>query len=211
VAAADLPARNDTYNLVHDNPPRMHDVLWWSLDQLRIGGIVLCGTRAAKDMALKAQEPLLNRIQRLGEWWARPEQPLVVQPLLPPARPTQPWPYRQLISAKHAGITGTETYALLATVQHAPLKGKPRQLNCTAAGHAFAEGQASHTALTLQLPLACIFPSASRCLLAARKNLRQACHRCSTMQAARKQQLARMVAAAGSMAAVECSQASLLR
>ena len=64
VAAVGLPARNDTYNLVHDNPPRMHDVLWWSLDQLRIGGIVLCGTRAAKNIALKAQEPLLNRIQR---------------------------------------------------------------------------------------------------------------------------------------------------
>jgi nucleoside-diphosphate-sugar epimerase len=64
VAAADLPARNDTYNLVHDNPPRMHDCLWWSLDHLRIGGVVICGTKAAKDIALKAQGPLLNRMQR---------------------------------------------------------------------------------------------------------------------------------------------------
>jgi len=64
VAAADLPARNDTYNLVHDNPPRMHDCLWWSLDHLRIGGVVICGTKAAKEIALKAQGPLLNRMQR---------------------------------------------------------------------------------------------------------------------------------------------------
>lgn len=64
VAAADLPARNDTYNLVHDNPPRMHDVLWWSLDHLKIAGVVICGTMAAKELALKAQGPLLNRMQR---------------------------------------------------------------------------------------------------------------------------------------------------
>jgi hypothetical protein len=68
---------------------------------------------------------VLKRIQRLGEWRAQPEQPLVVQPLLPPARPIHPWPYRQLSSAKYVGITGSYTYALVATVQHAPLKGKP--------------------------------------------------------------------------------------
>jgi nucleoside-diphosphate-sugar epimerase len=64
VAAVDAPARNQTYNLVHDHPPRMLDCVSWSLDHLRIGGVVICDTRAAKDAAVKAQSPLIQRIQR---------------------------------------------------------------------------------------------------------------------------------------------------
>ena len=64
VAAVDAPARNETYNLVHDNPPRMRDCLSWSLDHLKIAGVVVCDTQAAKDEAVKAQCPLVNRLQR---------------------------------------------------------------------------------------------------------------------------------------------------
>jgi len=64
VAGVDAPIRNETYNLVHDNPPRMRDCLRWSLDHLKIGGVVVCGTRVDRDIALKAQGPLLNRMQR---------------------------------------------------------------------------------------------------------------------------------------------------
>jgi nucleoside-diphosphate-sugar epimerase len=64
VAAMNAPVRNETYNLVHDNPPRMRDCLFWSLDHLKVGGVVVCDTRAAKDIALRAQGQLLNRMQR---------------------------------------------------------------------------------------------------------------------------------------------------
>lgn len=64
VAAVEAPARNETYNLVHDNPPRTLDCLSWSLDYLRIGGVVVCDTQAAKDIAVKSQGPLVNRMQR---------------------------------------------------------------------------------------------------------------------------------------------------
>lgn len=103
-----------------------------------IGVLAICSGADSHVLVLHRVQPtaLLSRIQRLGE--GQPGQPLV-QPLLPPARPIQPWPYRQLSSAKYAEITGTETYALVATVQHAPLKGEPVQLSCTPARHGNAE------------------------------------------------------------------------
>ena len=64
VAAAVMPAGGETYNIVHDRPPRMRDCLSWSLEHLKIGGVVVCDTREARDIALKAQGPLLNRMQR---------------------------------------------------------------------------------------------------------------------------------------------------
>lgn len=67
---------------------------------------------------------VLALFQKLGAWWAKPSQLLDVQPHLPAARPQQPWPYRPLSSALHASVTGTASYAMQATVQHAPLKGE---------------------------------------------------------------------------------------
>jgi nucleoside-diphosphate-sugar epimerase len=64
VAALAAPTRNETYNLVHDNPPRTRDCLAWSLDHLKIGGIVVCDTQADKDAAVKAQGAVVNRMQR---------------------------------------------------------------------------------------------------------------------------------------------------
>lgn len=64
VAAVEMPARNETYNLVHHNPPRTRDCMTWSLDHLRIGGVVVCDTQAAKDIAVRAQTRLVNRMQR---------------------------------------------------------------------------------------------------------------------------------------------------
>jgi nucleoside-diphosphate-sugar epimerase len=64
VAAVDLPARNETYNLVNHNPPRTLDCMAWSLDHLKIGGVVVCETQAAKDIVVKAQTRLVNRMQR---------------------------------------------------------------------------------------------------------------------------------------------------
>lgn len=71
-----------------------------------------------------AKQGTLALIQRLGEWWNTPPHPLVVQPLLPAARPHQPWSYRPLSSAARAAVAGTDSYALVATVQHAPLRGE---------------------------------------------------------------------------------------
>lgn len=66
---------------------------------------------------------VLATLEWLGAWWVSPAQPLEVQPLLPESRPQQPWPYRSFNSAQHLSINLTETYALQATVVHAPLKG----------------------------------------------------------------------------------------
>jgi nucleoside-diphosphate-sugar epimerase len=64
VAAIEVPARNETYNLVHHNPPRTRDCMAWSLGHLRIGGVVVCETQEAKDIVVKSQGPLVNRMQR---------------------------------------------------------------------------------------------------------------------------------------------------
>jgi nucleoside-diphosphate-sugar epimerase len=64
VAAVEAPARNETYNLVHHNPPRTWDCMMWSFDHLKIGGVVVCETQAAKDIAVRAQTRLVNRMQR---------------------------------------------------------------------------------------------------------------------------------------------------
>jgi nucleoside-diphosphate-sugar epimerase len=64
VAAIDAPSRNQTYNLVHPDPPRIRDCLFWSLDYLKVGGVTVCDSQAEKDAALRTQTPLLNRMQR---------------------------------------------------------------------------------------------------------------------------------------------------
>lgn len=82
----------------------------------------------ASDTTSAAQGRTLALIQQLGEWWNTLPHPLVVQPLLPAARPHQPWPYRPLSSAARAAVNGTDSYALVATVQHAPLQGEPETM-----------------------------------------------------------------------------------
>jgi hypothetical protein len=82
------------------------------------------GTEGDATLSAQGSGRTLALIQLLGEWWNTPPQPLVVQPLLPAARPHQPWPYRPLSSAAHAAVAGTDSYALVATVQHAPLQGE---------------------------------------------------------------------------------------
>lgn len=77
---------------------------------------------------------VLATLEWLGAWWVSPAQPLEVQPLLPESRPQQPWPYRSFNSAQHLSINLTETYALQATVVHAPLKGATA-CQAAASGH----------------------------------------------------------------------------
>lgn len=64
VAAVEAPVRNETYNLVNHNPPRTLDCMAWSLGHLRIGGVVVCETQEAKDIVVKSQGALVNRMQR---------------------------------------------------------------------------------------------------------------------------------------------------
>ena len=64
VAAIDVSARNQTYNLVHPNPPRKHDCLFWSLDYLKVSGVSACESQGQKERAVRTQSPLVNRIQR---------------------------------------------------------------------------------------------------------------------------------------------------
>lgn len=66
---------------------------------------------------------LAQRIDRLSAWFARPKQLPDVKPLLPDARPTQPWPYRKLDAATAYSVSLTSTHAILATVTHAPVPG----------------------------------------------------------------------------------------
>ncbi len=62
--AAEIPARNATYHLVHHDPLRMRDGLWWSLDHLKVGGVHVHETQIEKDIAVDAQTPLVHRLQR---------------------------------------------------------------------------------------------------------------------------------------------------
>jgi thioester reductase-like protein len=64
VAAVEVPARNETYHLVHHDPIRSRDALLWSLDHLKVKGIAVCGTQEEKQAALKTQTPLVRRVQR---------------------------------------------------------------------------------------------------------------------------------------------------
>jgi nucleoside-diphosphate-sugar epimerase len=64
VAAIEVQPRNETYHLVHHEPIRLRDALWWSLEHLKVGGIAVCDTQAEKDFAVKAQTPLVHRLQR---------------------------------------------------------------------------------------------------------------------------------------------------
>jgi nucleoside-diphosphate-sugar epimerase len=64
VAAIDVPSSNQTFNLVHPNPPRIRDCLFWSLDHMKIGGIAVCNSQAEKDVAVRLQTPLVQRMQR---------------------------------------------------------------------------------------------------------------------------------------------------
>jgi thioester reductase-like protein len=64
VAAIEAPTRNDTYHLVHNEPPRISDVTAWSFRHLGLKGIKVCRTRKEKEAAVKAQSPLVRRLQR---------------------------------------------------------------------------------------------------------------------------------------------------
>ena len=64
VAAVEAPARNETYHLVHHDPLRLRDGLSWTLDHLKVEGVIVCDTQAAKDIAVKTQAPLVKRMQR---------------------------------------------------------------------------------------------------------------------------------------------------
>jgi len=64
VAAVEAPPRNETFHLVHHDPVRLRDSLSWSLDHLKVEGVAVCDTQVAKDIAMKAQTPLVHRLQR---------------------------------------------------------------------------------------------------------------------------------------------------
>ena len=64
VAAIEAPGRNETYHLVHHDPLRMRNGLSWSLNLLKVEGITVCDTQEEKNDAIKAQSPLLRRLQR---------------------------------------------------------------------------------------------------------------------------------------------------
>lgn len=64
VAAVEAPARNDTYNLVHNDPPRVPDIAAWSFDYFKIRGIKVCDSQEEKDAAIRAQPSLVRRMQR---------------------------------------------------------------------------------------------------------------------------------------------------
>lgn len=86
--------------------------------------VSVAGTAASINMVAHTQQTAaLAAIERIGAWWAKPAK-LQVQPLLPAARPQQPWPYRTLSSAELVSLTLTESYALEAAVVHGPLQGE---------------------------------------------------------------------------------------
>ena len=64
VAAIEAPGRNETYHLVHHDPVRLRDALSWSLNLLKVEGITVCDTPEEKNDAVKAQTPLVRRLQR---------------------------------------------------------------------------------------------------------------------------------------------------
>jgi nucleoside-diphosphate-sugar epimerase len=64
VAAVETPGHNETYHLVHNDSVRLRDALSWSLNHLRVGGVKVCNTQEEKDEAVKAQTPLVRRLQR---------------------------------------------------------------------------------------------------------------------------------------------------
>jgi nucleoside-diphosphate-sugar epimerase len=63
-AAVGRPARNETYHLIHHDPVGLRDALRWSLQYLKVEGIAVCDTQDEKEAAMKAQGPLLRRLQR---------------------------------------------------------------------------------------------------------------------------------------------------
>eukprot|EP00878_Enallax_costatus_P000787 GHUV01000909.1.p1 GENE.GHUV01000909.1~~GHUV01000909.1.p1 ORF type:complete len:352 (+),score=47.35 GHUV01000909.1:97-1152(+) len=84
---------------------------------------VRCMASADSTLSYKEITGLPQRIDWLSAWLVRPKQRPDVQPLLPEARPTQPWPYRQLDSAAAYSVSITDTHAVVATVTHAPVPG----------------------------------------------------------------------------------------
>jgi nucleoside-diphosphate-sugar epimerase len=64
VAAVEAPTRNDTYHLVHDQPPLVRDLTAWSMRYFKLEGFKICSTKSEKDAAIKAQSPLVRRLQR---------------------------------------------------------------------------------------------------------------------------------------------------
>jgi nucleoside-diphosphate-sugar epimerase len=64
VAAVEAPPRNETYHLVHHDPMRLRAALSSSLGHLKVEGVAVCDTQVAKDIAVKAQTPLVRRLQR---------------------------------------------------------------------------------------------------------------------------------------------------
>jgi nucleoside-diphosphate-sugar epimerase len=64
VAAIDLPPCNETLHFVHHDPLRLRDGFAWSLDYLKIDGVVICNTQNEKDIAIRAQTPFVRRLQR---------------------------------------------------------------------------------------------------------------------------------------------------
>jgi nucleoside-diphosphate-sugar epimerase len=63
-AAVDLPPRNETLHFVHNQPPRLRDIMMWSANFLKIEGFVVCATPAAKELAIRTQSPFVRRLQR---------------------------------------------------------------------------------------------------------------------------------------------------
>ncbi|PWB66324.1 MAG: hypothetical protein C3F17_01730 [Bradyrhizobiaceae bacterium] len=63
-ATVDLPPCNETFHFVHPHPPRLRECFDWSLQYLKLDGIVLCSTQRARDLAVQTQSALVRRLQR---------------------------------------------------------------------------------------------------------------------------------------------------
>jgi hypothetical protein len=63
-ATVDLPPDNETFHFAHSHPPRLRECFGWTLQYLKLEGVVLCNSARTRDLAVQAQSPLVRRLQR---------------------------------------------------------------------------------------------------------------------------------------------------